>query len=323
VDSAAAHIRFSMMGIAEQERLAVLNELYGPELGMAFDALNDEVPELDCDIHLLPGVAAIRARNSSLALRWYAPANGNETFMLNWSPSGGAGSLRHLGREVVNDTGHAFLTSGQETVRSAISRGFNPVQIRVARALLMALVPDAETRLMVPIPAASPALRLLTDYIGLLARNAADPSLSSSVAIHIRDLVAIALGVGGEPAAIARQGGLRAARLEAIKQWAIERLDRPGLSVANAAAAHRVSPRYIQMLFASEDSSFSLFVLKERLAKVYRSLTDPDMAFRTISDIVFDAGFGDLSYFNRVFRSTYGGTPSDIRNLAMERHRRG
>jgi AraC-like DNA-binding protein len=34
----------------------------------------------------------------------------------------------------------------------------------------------------------------------------------------------------------------------------------------------------------------------------------------SITAIAFDAGFGDLSYFNRTFRRRYGATPSDIRN---------
>jgi AraC-like DNA-binding protein len=29
--------------------------------------------------------------------------------------------------------------------------------------------------------------------------------------------------------------------------------------------------------------------------------------------VAFDAGFGDLSYFNRVFRRCYGSTPSEVR----------
>ena len=32
-----------------------------------------------------------------------------------------------------------------------------------------------------------------------------------------------------------------------------------------------------------------------------------------ISTIAFESGFGDLSYFNHVFRRCYGATPSDIR----------
>jgi AraC-like DNA-binding protein len=41
--------------------------------------------------------------------------------------------------------------------------------------------------------------------------------------------------------------------------------------------------------------------------------TDPAYADWTISAIAFDAGFGDLSYFNRAFRRHYGETPSAVR----------
>jgi AraC-like DNA-binding protein len=34
---------------------------------------------------------------------------------------------------------------------------------------------------------------------------------------------------------------------------------------------------------------------------------------RSIIGIAFDVGFGNLSYFNRLFRRTYGATPSDVR----------
>jgi len=36
--------------------------------------------------------------------------------------------------------------------------------------------------------------------------------------------------------------------------------------------------------------------------------------------VAFDAGFGDLSYFNRVFRRRFGATPSDVRAAARRSH---
>jgi AraC-like DNA-binding protein len=54
-------------------------------------------------------------------------------------------------------------------------------------------------------------------------------------------------------------------------------------------------------------------VLDQRLARAYRLLGDPRCADHTVSAIAFAAGFGDLSYFNRVFRARYGATPSDVR----------
>jgi AraC-like DNA-binding protein len=42
-------------------------------------------------------------------------------------------------------------------------------------------------------------------------------------------------------------------------------------------------------------------------------LSNTQLAERTISVIAYEAGFGDLSHFNRAFRRRYGETPSDIR----------
>ena len=38
-----------------------------------------------------------------------------------------------------------------------------------------------------------------------------------------------------------------------------------------------------------------------------------DEAVEEGGQIAFEAGFGDLSYFNRAFRRRFGGSPSDIR----------
>jgi len=78
---------------------------------------------------------------------------------------------------------------------------------------------------------------------------------------------------------------------------------------------HRVTPRYIQRLFEHDSTSLTQFVLYERLARAHRLLGSARDARRTISEIAFAVGFGDLSYFNRSFRRRYGMTPSDVRAL--------
>jgi AraC-like DNA-binding protein len=42
-------------------------------------------------------------------------------------------------------------------------------------------------------------------------------------------------------------------------------------------------------------------------------LTDPRRAGEKISSIAYDCGFGDVSYFNRMFRRSYGAVPSEVR----------
>jgi len=169
--------------------------------------------------------------------------------------------------------------------------------------------------LMSVIPNTTEPLRLLPGYIDLLTR---DPALMETaemrrVAVHhIHDLVAMALGATRDAAEIAMGRGLRAARMRAIKADITQNLD-GDVSVAALSRRHGVSPRYIRKLFESENTSLSQFVLGQRLTRVHRMLADPRHADRTIGDLAFAAGFGDLSTFNREFRRRFGMTPSDVR----------
>jgi len=66
----------------------------------------------------------------------------------------------------------------------------------------------------------------------------------------------------------------------------------------------------------AKDTSFSDFVLEQRLLRAYRILSDPrfaDPAVSAVSAVAYECGFGDLSYFNRCVR----------RRLAPRRHSSG
>jgi AraC-like DNA-binding protein len=140
--------------------------------------------------------------------------------------------------------------------------------------------------------------------------------LQSLAVTHVYDLFALALGATREAAAIANGRGVRAARLRAIKADLAANLGRPALSINAVAARHGVTPRYVQMLFETDGTAFSQFLLGQRLALAHRMLTDPRFADRSIGSIAFDVGFNDLSYFNRTFRRRFGATPSDARAAA-------
>jgi AraC-like DNA-binding protein len=69
----------------------------------------------------------------------------------------------------------------------------------------------------------------------------------------------------------------------------------------------------IQRLFEGEGTTFTEYVLAQRLVRAHRLLTDPLHVNQKVGAISLDAGFGDLSYFNRAFRRRYGITPSELR----------
>ena len=101
--------------------------------------------------------------------------------------------------------------------------------------------------------------------------------------------------------------------LNAIKTEILNGLNSHKLSLAGLAARQGVTQRHVQMLFESDGTTFSRFLLDQRLKRAHRMLGNPLLAAQTISAIAYEAGFGDLSHFNRAFRRHYGETPSDVR----------
>jgi AraC-like DNA-binding protein len=101
--------------------------------------------------------------------------------------------------------------------------------------------------------------------------------------------------------------------LLAIQSDIAENAARSAFSIDEVAARHRVSARYIRRLFEGTGTTFRDYVRQQRLALAHRMLSELRNIGHPISAIAFDAGFNDLSYFNRAFRRRYGATPSEIR----------
>jgi AraC-like DNA-binding protein len=112
--------------------------------------------------------------------------------------------------------------------------------------------------------------------------------------------------------------GLRAARLRSIKDHIRNRLGQHRLTVADAARSLQISESYVRQLLAENGTTFTDLVLGGRLTRAHRMLIDPGYAEHGISAIAYEAGFGDLSYFNRTFRRRYDATPSAIRQGARQ-----
>src|SRR5215470_17904779 len=103
--------------------------------------------------------------------------------------------------------------------------------------------------------------------------------------------MALAIGATRDAAEIAKGRGARAARLRAVKEDITTRLDQPDLSMATIAARHRIKPRWIQRLFESEGTTFTEYVLAQRLALAHRFLTDSLHSNQKICTIALDVGF--------------------------------
>ena len=89
------------------------------------------------------------------------------------------------------------------------------------------------------------------------------------------------------------------------------RFSEPEFSAQKLAAAAGLSERYVNELLYEAGASFTTRLNELRLRKAAGLLAQAGE--RRISDIAFECGFNDLSYFNRCFRRRFGLTPSAAR----------
>jgi len=280
-----------------------------PEPGTDFEA--------DIMLQALPGLRISTGSHSPMRNRLTSELIDSDDLTLVILRSGIA-TAKQRGREETISDGQAIVTANDEPATGIGHSRVQLTNLRFARKRLGPHLADADASVLRPLSSDNQALRLLNSYLqivgGELGRSTA--GLQQAAADHVHDLVALALGASRDAAEIARGRGVRVARLHAIKADTVAHVAASWLSIDALAARHGVSPRYIRSLFQTEETTFTDFVLAQRLARAHAHLTDPRLGARLISTIAFEAGFGDLSYFNHRFRQRYGATPSDIRAAA-------
>ena len=318
--SQAGFIRLCSDQFPERDRVEAQRELFGRGiLKIDLEPLPDSPFRVDMNLWALPDLGLASGNFSGmLAARPKHMVGGDELVFTVTQSGGGVFNMKSGEAEISN--GSAVLVSGDEpgTFRHVASR---MLTFRLSRNRLAPLIADLGSAMLKPIPPNAEALRLLVGYVGILQdeQALATPTLRELVVNHVHDLAALALGATRETATLANGRGVRAARLSAVKADILAHLTDRTLSLDAVAARQGISSVYVRKLFADDHGTFTDFVLGERLARAHRLLGDPLCDGRTISDIAFACGFGDLSYFNRAFRHRYGMTPSDVRTAAAIR----
>jgi AraC-like DNA-binding protein len=312
--SRSAPIRFSLAGVPERKRPILFREFYA-SLGARCDVepLRDVAFEADFTMQVMPGLMLMSGRRHGSRTH-RSTADGTDDFGLRVN-LGGPYFISQCGREIVLEEGEAALVSLSDLGTFVHHPPGDVLTLRFPRTQLAPLVTGAADCLLRRIPRDAPALRLLRDYIDIAwdEERIASRDLQHLFVAHVYDLVAVAIGATRDAAAMARGRGVRAARLHAIKEDIAQNLDQADLSVAALAVRHRCTPRCVQRLFETEDTTFTEYVLTQRLARAHRMLSDPRRTAEKVATVAYDAGFGDVSYFNRAFRRRYGAMPSEIR----------
>jgi AraC-like DNA-binding protein len=301
----------STQNLGPSRGLSSLQELFDTKVQLRFQADPDQRIDARMTVHGLPGVRyanMVSSMNVSLVRHRMMLSDQEDDLCLIMN----AGQALHIEqgkRQSLAMTGEAVLLDYSEPATLSF-QAMNYAAIRVPRAALAPLAKGAGVSPGHHVRRDATALMLLRAYLASLPAFIADPMLKGLVATHVYDLMALALGASAGEAEIATQRGLKAARLQAAKAALIQ--DRE-LSIQDIARRQAITPRYVQMLFEESGTTYTDFVLALRLEAARAMLVSPRFKHWKIAAIAQEAGFGDLSHFNRRFKARYDQTPSDAR----------
>ena len=310
--------RISSAPFAASGQLDAFIEVWGRKM-MRFEIepLNGHPLRIDATLRSLPNFAMANGPRSPMRVHRTAELIDHDDLHLIVVAQG-TGELSQYGRVATIGAGEAILTANGAPAIFMMPALTHTITYRFSRDLLRARVSNLDDLVARPIPGDNQVLRLLIGYAGVLNDQSAlaTAELRRAVSDHMHDLAALLLGVGPSPHLA---DGLRAARLKAMKDEIFRRLAQSSLSAGEIARSQQISERYIRQLFAEDGTTFTDFVRDARLARAHRILTDRTAPPRPINAIAYECGFGDLSYFNRVFRQRYDMTPSEARGAAKRK----
>jgi AraC-like DNA-binding protein len=311
----------------------VVAEYQGAPAGKHYDAWREDVCRNFCRIEAEPsGGSQIAckveiAQVASIALAAAGGTSGRflrtrallsdsrDDFVLFGATSGTVLVMRE-GRTTELPQAHMWLSDLTVESGIAFNDGSKFSTIRLPRRELLSMCPHAESRLAEPL-GENPGIReIIARYFVLSAETAAflDPAGQQMTARHMIDLVSLLLRTGKDETQLAAQRGYSTARLQLIQAQILDCLHDTNLTLASIARGLGLNPKQVQRLFERSGTTFTEFVLEQRLLSARRLLCSPGGRQDKVGSVAYTVGFGDLSYFNRTFRARFGMTPSKWRD---------
>lgn len=231
----------------------------------------------------------------------------------------GRGVLSQDGREAVLEPGDFTAYDSSRPFSLGFDDAFRMLVLMCPRAAVTISPAELGAVTSVRIPGGEGIGALVSPFLAELTTRLDDgaaglhPAAEGSLSDAILDMLAASLHGAGTDTGWLSRHARQDTLLAQIRAYIEANLSHPGLSPDGIAAAHYISTRYLHKLFGRHGETVSGWTRSRRLEHCRQDLRDPALASRSVSAIAARWGLVDASHFSRVFRATYGMTPTEYR----------
>lgn len=130
----------------------------------------------------------------------------------------------------------------------------------------------------------------------------------------LMDLFALAISASNS-AVMSDETSVRVAHRHRAVRFIEANFASPDLHSGAIARALRLSPRYLQKIFADRGETLSRVIRARRIAEARRLLERNESRKPSVAQVAYAVGFDDVAHFSRTFREITGVTPSTYRGI--------
>ena len=218
------------------------------------------------------------------------------------------------GRHCVVRAGDMMSYETSHPVVLQADQPFETLVVRVPRRLLGDDADRIDSLTAVTRSGSEPLPRATAAYLSRVANRLEQgglaPKMAPQTAERILDLTRGLYADGARADAPSRS---RAEILLNVESFIEANIGDPLLDPGVIARATFISTRYLHKLFAAEGTSVCRWIRSSRLERCRQDLVDPALRDDTILTIASRWGLTGPQHFCRLFRSTYGCSPSEFR----------
>lgn len=243
--------------------------------------------------------------------------NGSKAFVV--VQIDGSGTIHYGEKKFSVAPGDFFIADSAHSYQNIFSTRVRRVVIRMDRDYLLARAPGASRLYGTRVAGNSGTARLFSSLLQTLLTELPeiDPRAHDLLGTRLVDMFALTMPLECMVSyPLSREDG-DSLRRRALRQRILDHINLnladPDLNTRKIADVIRVSPRYIQDLFAGTGITVRDYIRDQRLQRCHDTLRDRRQSHLTISQIAFDAGFNSLEHFCRCFLAKYGTSASSLR----------